>query len=123
MAIGRSDYNCGLADMEWRFAWLQNPHLGYRDRLAQLDRAERLADHLLTLHPDHPRALCSKAFVLIRRAAVMAGQGLSPEPELRRAERLLAPAAEQPAFRRMVELKRRQILEVRASEATPPRSG
>jgi serine/threonine-protein kinase len=111
--VGQSDYNCGLSDMEWRFQWLQNPHLSYRDRLDHLDQAERLADHLLLLHPDNPRALCSKVFVLIRRAATTAGQGLDPEPELRRAERLLAPAAEQPAFQRMVHLKRRQIQELR----------
>jgi hypothetical protein len=111
--VGQSDYNCGLSDMEWRFQWLQNPHLSYRDRLDHLDQAERLADHLLLLHPDNPRALCSKVFVLIRRAATTAGQGLDPEPELRRAERLLAPAAEQPAFQRMVHLKRSQIQELR----------
>jgi len=120
-SVGQSDYNCGLSDMEWRFQWLQNAHLGYRDRLAHLDQAEWLADHLLLLHPDNPRALCSKVFVLIRRAATMAGQGHDPEPELRRAERLLAPAAEQAAFQRMVDLKRRQIQEVRST--MPPRSG
>jgi serine/threonine-protein kinase len=115
MAIGQSDGNCALADMEWRLHWLQDPHLGHRERLAQLREAERLADHLLTLHPDSPRALCSKAFVLIRRAEALAGQGLSPEPELQRAERLLAPAAERPAFQRMVALKRKQIQEVRGT--------
>jgi serine/threonine-protein kinase len=112
-AIGQSDGNCALADMEWRFTWMQNPSLGQAERMAHLDAAEALADHLLLLLPDNPRALCSKAYVLIRRAGDLAAQGLSPEPELRRAERLLAPAAERPGFKRMVALKLSQIQEVR----------
>jgi hypothetical protein len=112
-ATGQSDGNCALADMEWRFTWMQNPHLGQAERMAHLDAAEVLADHLLLLQPDNPRALCSKAYLLIRRAEELAGQGLSPEPELRRAERLLAPAAERPGFKRMVALKLSQIQEVR----------
>ncbi|MDR3670872.1 MAG: serine/threonine-protein kinase [Holophaga sp.] len=114
-AIGQSDGNCALADMEWRLHWVQLPGLGGPERMGQLDQAERQADHLLALQPDSPRALCSKAFVLIRRAAALAAQGLSPEPELQRAERLLAPAAERPAFQRMVTLKRRQIQDVRGN--------
>ena len=68
---------------------------------------------MLLLQPDTPRALCSKVFVLIRRAAVLAGQGLDPEPELRRAERLLDPKGDTPGFQRMIALKRRQIGDVR----------
>ena len=113
-AIGQSDSACQLADMEWRFHWLRNPHLTQAERMAQLDEAERGADRLLLLQPDTPRALCSKVFVLIRRAELLAAQGHSPEPELQRAERLLAPAGERPAFQRMVDLKRRQIQEARA---------
>jgi len=111
--IGQSASSAYLADLELRFRWLQNPRLSYAERLTQLDQAEWLSDQLLLLRPDSPRALCSKAFVLIRRAATHAGHGLSPEPELRRAEHLLAPAADRPDFRRMVALKRQQILEVR----------
>jgi tetratricopeptide (TPR) repeat protein len=111
--IGQSGSTCYLADMEWRFRWLQNPDLTDAERLAQLDAAEELADHMLKLQPDGPRALCSKAFVLIRRAATRADQGLSPEPGLQRAERLLAPAADRPECRRMVAEKQRQIQQVR----------
>jgi len=111
--IGQSASSAYLADLELRFRWLQSPGLSYAERLAQLDQAEWLSDQLLLLRPDSPRALCSKAFVLIRRAATHAGHGLSPEPELQRAERLLTPAADRPDFRRMVALKRKQILEVR----------
>jgi hypothetical protein len=99
---------------------MENPHLSHAERLAQLDAAERLADHMLLLQPESPRALCSKVFVLIRRGEALAGQGLSPEPELQRAERLLTPAGERPACQRMVALKRRQIQAVR--DLRPPRS-
>jgi hypothetical protein len=116
-SIAQSDDNCSLADMEWRLHWIRNPHLSHAERLATLEAAERLADHMLLLEPDSPRALCFKVFVLIRRGEALAGQGLSPEPDLQRAERLLAPSGERPAFQRMVALKRRQIQEVR--EATP----
>jgi hypothetical protein len=112
-SLGQSEFSCYLADMEWRFRWLQNPHLRHSERLAQLDETERLADQLLVLQPDTVRALCSKVFVIIRRAAAMASQGQDPEPELRRAERLLAPAGERPVCHRMVTLKRREIQEVR----------
>lgn len=126
-SIGRSDPHCYLADMEWRLHWLQAPHLAHAERIAQLGEAERLADTLLELQPDSPRALCSKVFVLVRRAGILAGQGLDPEPDLRRAERLLDPAAERPACRRVVELKRRQIQEVRlrsrARRPGPPPPG
>jgi len=53
--------------------------------------------------------------VRIRRAATLARQGLDPDPELRRAERLLAPAAQRPEFQRMVARKRLQIQAVRRS--------
>jgi serine/threonine-protein kinase len=118
-SIGQSHSACYIADMEWRFHWLQNPQLSHAERLEQLAAAERLADCLLVLDPDSPRALCSKVFVLIRRAAARVDQGLDPEPELARAERLLAPAGERPGFQRMVALKRRQIAEVRQASSEP----
>jgi serine/threonine-protein kinase len=118
--IGQSHSSCYLSDMEWRFHWLQNPHLTHAERLEHLEAAERLADQLLTLHPDSPRPLCSQVHVLIRRAAVRAERGLDPEPELRRAERLLDPAADRPDFQRMVALKRRQIEEVRRKARVQP---
>jgi serine/threonine-protein kinase len=118
--IGQSDSDCYLSDLEWRFHWLQNPQLTHGERQAQLDEAERLADRLLLLQPDSPRALCSKVFVLIRRAALTAARGLDPEPELKRAERLLAPAADLPGFKRMVALKRRQIQDVRGRAMIKP---
>jgi hypothetical protein len=117
--IGRSDPHCYLADMEWRFHWLHNPHLGHGERMALLGAAEALADTLLELHPESPRALCSKVFVLVRRAGFRAERGLDPEPDLRQAERLLAPVSARPAFQRMVDLKRRQIREVRQAGAAP----
>jgi tetratricopeptide (TPR) repeat protein len=117
--IGHSDSVGYLADMEWRIHWLKNPRLGDPERLEHLARAEWLADQLLRLQPDCPRALCSKTFVLVRRAALRAGRGQDPEPDLRRAERLLDPAADRPGFRRMVALKRRQIEEVRQAGREP----
>jgi len=114
-AIGRSDGACCLADLGWRLRWLQHPALDASERLALLDEAERLADHLGILEPDTPRALCARACVRIRRAATLARQGLDPDPELRRAERLLAPAAQRPEFQRMVARKRLQIQAVRRS--------
>jgi len=113
MSIGQSEFTGYLADMEWRFHWMQDPSLSRAEQLAQLDRAEALADGVLRLQPDLVRALCSKVFVLVRRAGLLADQGQDPEPELRRAERLLAPAGERPLFERMVRLKRRQIQAVR----------
>jgi hypothetical protein len=112
-AIGRSDGACCLADLGWRLRWLQHPALEASERLALLDEAERLAEHLGVLEPDTPRALCARACVRIRRAAALARQGLDPDPELRRAERLLAPAAQRPEFQRMVARKRLQIQAVR----------
>jgi serine/threonine-protein kinase len=116
-SVGQSDVHCYLSDMEWRFHWLQNPQLAQAERLAQLREAEKLADVLMLLQPDSPRALCSKVFVLVRRAGILAERGRDPEPDLLRAERLLAPAAERPTFQRMVELKRRQIQEIRRARA------
>ena len=119
MSIGRSEFTGYLADMEWRFHWMQDPSLSPAERLTQLDQAEGLADDLLQLQPDTVRALCSKVFVLIRRAALLADRGQDPEPELKRAERLLAPAGERPVFERMVRLKRMQIQGVRERSALP----
>ncbi len=118
-SIGQSEFDCYLADMEWRFHWMQCPVLSPAERMAQMDQAERLADRLLLLQPDTVRALCSKVFVLIRRADLMVDQGQDPEPELRQAERLLAPAAERPVYDRMVRLKRMQIQAVRDKSSLP----
>lgn len=122
-SIGRSDPHCYLADMEWRFHWLLNPDLSHAERIDQLREAGILADRLLELQQDSPRALCSKVFVLVRRAGILAGRGLDPEPDLRRAERLLDPAAERPACRTMVDLKRRQIEEIRRTADLPRPDG
>jgi hypothetical protein len=111
--IGHSDSTCYLADLEWRIHWLKNLDLDGPERLEHLARAEWLADQLLALQPDCPRALLSKVVVLVRRAELRAAHGQDPEPDLRRAERLLDPAAERPRCARMVARKRGKIEEVR----------
>jgi len=113
--VGQSDQYSYISDLEWRLVWVQNPHLAHGERMEHLAAAECLVDQVLILHPDSPRALCLKANVLVRRAAFRAERGLDPEGELRRAERLLDPAADRPDCQRMVALKRRQIEDVRQS--------
>jgi tetratricopeptide (TPR) repeat protein len=113
-SIGRSDDNCWFSDIEWRLYWVEDPALPQAERLAQLAEAERLADQALAIRPDRPRALLAKTYVIVRRAALLAQAGRDPEAELRRAERLLAPAGEAPSLRPLAALKREQIEQVRA---------
>jgi serine/threonine-protein kinase len=113
--IGQSDSTCYLADLEWRIHWLKHPGLEAREQAEHLARCDWLADQLLILQPDSPRALLSKVVVLLRRAEFRAALGRDPEPDLRRAERLLDPAAERPECARMVARKRARIGELRRS--------
>lgn len=114
-SIGHSDDNCYFSDLEWRLYWVECPGLGGRERMAQLAEAEGLADRALGIRPDRPRALLAKTYVIVRRAALLAEAGQDPEAELRRAERLLAPAFEAPSLRALAAVKRAQIEEVRAA--------
>lgn len=111
--IGHSDGNCYFADLEWRLYWVENPNLTPAERLAELAEAERLADRVLVIQPDCPRALLSKSYVILTRAALQAASGRDPEPELMRAERILAPAGGS-ATQEGVALKRKQMEAVRA---------
>ncbi len=112
--IGHSDDNCYFSDLEWRLYWVENQELGDTQRLAQLAEAERLADQVLAIRPDKPRALLAKSYVMLCRAGIHGEAGRDPEAELKRAERFLAPAGEVAALREVAALKRRQIEAVRA---------
>ena len=111
--IGHSDDNCYFSDLEWRFYWVENPELTLAERLAHFAEAERLAEHALTIRPDKPRALLAKTYVHLARAATLAAAGQDPETELRRVERLLAPAGESAELRELAALKHKQIEAVR----------
>lgn len=111
--IGHSDEGCYFSDLEWRLRWAENPGLALDGRLAHLAEAERLADQVLILRPDLPRALQAKVQVQLARASALAAAGRDPEAELRRAERLLAPAGEIAGMRELAARERRQVAAVR----------
>jgi serine/threonine-protein kinase len=112
--IGHSDDNCYFSDLEWRLYWVENQELGLAQRLAHLAEAERLANQVLVIRPDKPRALLAMSYVMLCRAELLGEAGQDPEAELKRAERFLAPAGEVAALREVAALKRRQIEAVRA---------
>jgi len=113
-AIGHSDEACYQADLEWRFHWLEHCGLALPALLAAWDEAEQLADQLVALRADSPRAVAAKAQVLLRRASALAAAGRDPEPELLRAERTLAAAAGLPQLAPVVLRDRRWIDRIRA---------
>jgi serine/threonine-protein kinase len=112
--IGHSDETCYLVDLDWRLHRLERPGQAPAAILAGLEEAEPLADKALAIRPDSPAAFSAKIHLVLRRASAMAEAGRDPEPELRRAERYLAPSAEHPAMEQLVYRSRRWSQCIRA---------
>jgi serine/threonine-protein kinase len=105
-AIGQSDEACYLADLAARIQRLGLGGMPLREALTAWTEAERLADKALAIDPDSALALEAKVYVVLHRAMVLAGAGRDPEPDLRRAERYLAPWAESPGLAPKVRLRK-----------------
>ncbi len=116
-AIGHSDEACYLVDLEWRGRWLEQAGLPLAAALAAWDEAEHLADQLVALRADSPRAVLAKVRVILQRACALAAAGRDPEPELLRAERTLAAGAGLPGLEAPARLQRRWIGRIRAGFA------
>jgi len=112
-AVGQSDPACYLADLDAQVLVLENQALPLAAALAGWGAAERLADQALAIDPDSPPALRAKVYAVLRRATVLARAGRDPEPDLRRAERYLAPWGESPGLGTLVNLRLRWIQCVR----------
>jgi serine/threonine-protein kinase len=112
--IGHSDETCYLVDLEGRLHQLERPGQSAQAVLAGLAAAEPLADQALAIRPDSPAAFSAKIRLVLRRASAMAGSGRDPEPELRRAERYLAPSLELRTGRQLAAQARRWSQCIRA---------
>jgi serine/threonine-protein kinase len=108
-SIGHSDAAGYLVDLEARIQALGCPGPSLAATLAGWDQAERLADQALLIAPDSPQAISAKATVVLGRAAARARAGRDPEPDLRRVERYLAPAADLPELEPLMRLRRRWV--------------
>jgi len=112
-SIGRSDMTCYLAAADWRFHWLENPHLPPAQALALWKEAEDLVDIVLTVRPGSPRGHSAKVHAILGRAKTLKRLGRDPGPELARAEHHLATTEPAPDFKWLLPIKRDLIRRTR----------
>jgi hypothetical protein len=100
--------------MDWRFRWLENPALPPGLALPLWEEAEALADLVLVIRPESPRALSAKVHAALGRARAERRLGRDPGPDLARAERFLRGAEPAPAFLWLIPLKEDLVRRTRA---------
>jgi hypothetical protein len=112
-AIGESDEVCYLVDLGWRFRLLAADRHSRAAVQAAWAGAGRLVDRALAIRPDGPQGVAAKTELMLARAWALAAAGRDPEPELRQAERFLAPWSEQPELGQLVAQARTRIQDLR----------